>query len=131
MSPGPQGPELPADWPGLDGDTGGPHIDHTRVREILGTLRQELSTLRGQAPANMSATWSGPGTLPEVQGLSRVGTRETGSWGAAQYFGLNATQGSTSLSSTYQSLIERIDAMITAVEQAVTNYEEGQTRSRA
>lgn len=131
MSPEPQGVELPADWPGLDSDTGGPYIDHTRVREIIGTLREELSTLRGQAPAGMSATWSGPGTLPEVQGLSRVGVKETGAWGAAMFFGINATKGSTSLSTTYESLVDRIDAMITAVEKAVTNYEEGQTRSSA
>jgi hypothetical protein len=122
---------MPESWPGLDGGPADVYIDHTRVRQILKGLRDELGTLRGRAPASMSATWSGPGTAGEVQGLTNVGPAETGPWEAAKYFGLNAEQAHEVLSDKYQLLIDRIEAMVSAVEQAVVNYEKGHTSSSA
>lgn len=122
---------MPDDWPGLGEGSGDVYIDHTRVRQILKGLRDELGTLRGRAPANMSATWSGPGTAGEVQGLTNVGPAQTGPWEAAKCFGLNAEQAHKVLSGKYQLLIDRIDAMVSAVEQAVANYEKGHKSSSA
>ncbi|MGI5161056.1 hypothetical protein [Microbispora sp. CA-102843] len=122
---------LPESWPGLGGGPDELYIDHTRVRQVLKGLREELGTLRGRAPASMSATWSGPGTAGEVQGLTNVGPSETGPWETAKYFGLNAEQAHEVLGGKYQLLIDRIEAMVNAVEQAVVNYEKGHTSSSA
>ena len=122
---------LPESWPGLGGSAEEVYIDHARVRQILKGLRDELGTLRGRAPASMSATWSGPGTAGEVQGLTNVGPTEAGPWEAAKYFGLNAEQAHEVLGGKYQLLIDRIEAMVIAVEQAVVNYEKGHTSSSA
>lgn len=125
----------PEDWPGLDGSPdgapGGPYIEHTRVRQILKGLRDELGSLRGRAPASMSATWSGPGTVGEVSGLTNVGPEQTGPWETAKYFGLNAEQAYEVLTGKYQLLIDRVEAMVSAVEQAVANYEKGHKSSSA
>ncbi|GLX04204.1 hypothetical protein [Microbispora sp. NBRC 16548] len=126
---------LPEGWPGLDGSpdgaAGGPYIEHTRVLQVLKGLREELGSLRGRAPASMSATWSGPGTAGEVQGLTNVGPAEAGPWDAAKYFGLNAEQAHEVLSGKYQLLIDRVEALVTAVERAVANYEKGHKSSSA
>jgi hypothetical protein len=121
---------LPESWPGLDPGAD-ISIDHTRVRSILRGLRDDLGALKGQAPASGSATWSGPGTAPNVEGTARVGPAETGSWATASAFGSNVEQAYVVLSGTYLELIDRIDDMIAAVELAVTNYERAHAASRA
>lgn len=125
--------ELRKDWPGLDeaGRRAGPDVDHTQIRKIAQALRSELAALKGGAPASMSATWSGPGTLGEISGLGNVGPAETGTWETADYFGQNVAQGYTVLNGKYQAFAEQYEALVVAIEKAVENYEKGHDASSA
>ena len=124
--------ELAKDFPGLGGDSGqGPDIDHTGVREVISRLREELGTLRGSAPASMSATWSGPGTVAEVAGTTNVGPGETGKWEVARYFGANTAQAYEVFGTSYYELLDHVEKWAAAVEKAVSNYEKGHADSSA
>ncbi|MFF5212403.1 hypothetical protein [Streptosporangium sp. NPDC000396] len=127
--------ELAKNWPGLDGtDEGsgsGPELNHTRIRQIFQALRDDLQALQGKSPGSMSATWSGPGTLGEVSGLGNVGPSDTGKWQVADYYGQSVEQGYTVLSGKQQMLFDGCEALITALEKAVTNYEKGHDASSA
>jgi hypothetical protein len=125
--------ELTKNFPGLDGNGSddGPYVEHTRVREIIGQLGRDLESLRGSAPASMSATWSGPGTVGEVAGLGNVGPGETGQWEVAQSFGSNTEQAYTVFGGAYGSLIDHVEKWVAGVERAVANYEKSHRDSSA
>ncbi|AQZ66689.1 unnamed protein product [[Actinomadura] parvosata subsp. kistnae] len=117
--------ELPANFPGLGDDaaTGGPYVDHTELRRVVGRLRTKLDSLRGNAPASMSATYSGPGTIGEVAGMGNVGPQETGQWEVASSFGANTEQAYTVLDPSYGKLLDHVEQWVDAVEKAIANYE--------
>jgi hypothetical protein len=124
--------DLPKNFPGLGGDDGqGPDIDHAGVREVISRLRKELGTLRGSAPASMSATWSGPGTVAEVAGTGNIGSQETGKWEVARFFGGNTAQAYEVFGGSYYELLDHVEKWADAVEKAVNNYEKGHADSSA
>ncbi|MFC4115559.1 hypothetical protein [Nonomuraea zeae] len=124
--------ELARNFPGLGDDDGrGPYVDHEGVREVIRRLRRRLGALSGQAPASMSATWSGPGTVANVAGLGNVGPTSTGSWEVASNFGLNVENAYEVFGPSYSKLQEQADKWAEAVEQAIVNYEKGHKDSSA
>ncbi|GAB2916240.1 hypothetical protein ACFMQL_18880 [Nonomuraea fastidiosa] len=123
--------ELAKDFPGIEDDGRGPYVDHTEVRKVVSRLREQLGALRGNAPANMSATWSGPGTIGEVSGLGNVGPAETGSWEVASSFGYNTEQAYKVFGGSYGQLIDYVEKWADAVERAIANYEKGHADSSA
>ncbi|MFC5826689.1 hypothetical protein [Nonomuraea insulae] len=123
---------LPSDFPGLTGDDGGgPYIEHSRVKSIVSSLRENLGSLRGAAPSGMSATWSGAGTVNEVSYRGNVGPAETGKWEAATAFGDNLTQAHTVFNDSYGVLVDNVEKWVDAVEKAIVNYEKFQRDSSA
>jgi hypothetical protein len=124
--------ELPKSFPGLDGGDGsGPFVRHQAVKDAISGLRDDLTRLRGTAPPNMSATWSGAGTSNEVSWRGNVGRQEAGKWEAADAFGGNIQQAHTVFGPSYQQLLEYVEKWADAVEQAIVNYEKGQRDSSA
>ncbi|MFI9554101.1 hypothetical protein [Nonomuraea endophytica] len=122
--------ELTPNWPGLDGygDHDGPHIDHTRVKQILKVLREDLGALKGKAGA---LSGSGAGTPTDLKSTGNVGPAQTGTWEIANYFGQNTTQAYEVLSGKYLMLIDHVEKLITGIEKAVQNYEKGHQDSSA
>ncbi|MET8861475.1 hypothetical protein ABZW11_00830 [Nonomuraea sp. NPDC004580] len=123
--------ELAKDFPGLEDDGRGPYIDHSEVRAVVSRLREQLGSLYGNQPANMSATWSGPGTVGEVAGLGNVGPGETGPWEVASSFGYNTARAYEVFGDSYTKLIDYVEKWAEAVERAVANYEKGHADSSA
>ncbi|MEU4571953.1 hypothetical protein [Nonomuraea sp. NPDC023979] len=123
--------ELAPNFPGMEPDGRGPDIKHDEVRSVLSRLRRELETLRGNAPASMSATWSGPGTVGNVAGLSNVGSAETGPWEVASGFGVNTAKAYEVFSGSYSEFLDCIEEWALAVEKAIDNYERGHLDSSA
>ncbi|WP_043620950.1 hypothetical protein [Nonomuraea candida] len=120
----PPGLELPRDFPGLGDDDGrGPYVDHTELRRVVGRLRTALESLRGSAPASMSATWSGPGTVGEVSGLGNLAPEAAGKWEVASGFGYNISHAGEVFGGSYGQLLEYAEKWADAVEKAITNYE--------
>lgn len=115
--------QLPDDFPGLGGGGDDPYIDHTEVKAIISALRGSLGSLRGTPMPNMSATWTGPGTINEVSYLGNIGSQETGKWEAATAFGDNLTQAYTVFHGSYEQLLDHVDKWVDAVERAILNYE--------
>ncbi|WP_049570651.1 hypothetical protein [Nonomuraea sp. SBT364] len=123
--------ELAPNFPGLEADGRGPYVDHQGVRSALSRLRRQLETLRGSAPAGMSATWSGPGTIGQVAGLSNVGSSETGPWQVASGFGENTATAYTVFNGSYSDFLDCIEQWAAAIEKAIDNYERGHAASSA
>jgi hypothetical protein len=116
--------ELPTDFPGLGEDEGGgPFIDHHEVRNVIKALRTSLGALRGETVPNMSATWTGPGTVNQVSYEGNVGPEEAGQWEAASAFGNNIHFAYNAFDPSYALLIEHVEKWANAVEQAIANYE--------
>ncbi|MFI6391843.1 hypothetical protein [Nonomuraea sp. NPDC050540] len=122
--------ELTPNWPGLDGygDHDGPHIDHTRVKQILKVLREDLGSLKGKA-GELSA--GGSGTPADLKTASSIGPEQTGKWDVANYFGQNATQAHEVLTGKYLMLIDHVEKLVEGIEKAVQNYEKGHQDSSA
>ncbi|MGN9836761.1 hypothetical protein ACTMTI_01430 [Nonomuraea sp. H19] len=126
--------ELAKDFPGLGEDDGrGPYVDHAAVRDVISRLRKNLGGVyvQGTPQASMSATWSGPGTVGEVQGLGNVGPEATGKWEVASNFGANFEQAYKAFGESYSQLVDHIEKWADAVERAIVNYEKGQKDSSA
>ncbi|RVX47348.1 hypothetical protein EDD27_10278 [Nonomuraea polychroma] len=116
--------ELPSGFPGLgEDDGGGPFIDHQEVKSVISALRESLGALRGETMPNMSATWTGPGTVNEVSYLGNVGPQEAGQWEAASAFGNNIHFAYGAFDNSYALLIEHVEKWANAVEKAIANYE--------
>ncbi|WP_433437712.1 hypothetical protein [Nonomuraea sp. CA-141351] len=130
--PSDHGLKLAKDFPGLgEGDNRGPYVDHTAVREVLSQLRKDLGGVHGNPQPSMSATWSGPGTLGEVQGIGNVGPEATGTWEVASNFGGNFESAYKVFGESYSQLVDYIEEWASAVERAIANYEKGHTDSSA
>jgi hypothetical protein len=124
--------ELARNFPGLGDDDGrGPYVDHKGVRDVIGRLRENLGALSGNPLPNMSATYSGPGTVPNVAGLAMVGPESSGSWEVASAFGLNVENAYEVFVDSYVKLQEQAEKWADAVEQAIVNYEKGHQDSSA
>ncbi|SEG99439.1 hypothetical protein SAMN05444920_11342 [Nonomuraea solani] len=129
--PPPPGLELAKDFPGLGPGGGGPTVDHTAVRDAISRLRKNLDPVYGSPQPNMSATWSGPGTVAQTAGLGNVGPESTGKWEVANNFGGNVEQAYKAFIDSYSELVEYVEKWAGAVETAITNYEKGHKDSSA
>ncbi|MEV4353360.1 hypothetical protein ACWEPL_44545 [Nonomuraea sp. NPDC004186] len=127
----PPGLELAKDFPGLSGNGGGQYADHEGIRDVVSRLRKNLGSVHGNPQPSMSATWSGPGTIGEVQGLGNVGPEATGKWEVASNFGANFESAYKVFGESYSQLIDYVEKWAEAVERAVSNYEKGQRDSSA
>ncbi|MEV6031675.1 hypothetical protein AB0L65_11035 [Nonomuraea sp. NPDC052116] len=124
--------ELAKDFPGLSGnDNRGPYADHEAIRDALKNLRTALGSTHGDPHPSMSATWSGPGTISEVEGLGNVGPESTGTWEVASNFGANFETAYKVFGESYSQLADYVEKWAAAVEQAVSNYEKGHRDSSA
>jgi hypothetical protein len=94
-------------------------MDHARVRQILSTLRGALTELEEHPPVPMF----NPATIYNLSDQTNVGPPQTGQWVVGRCFGENTLLASRALSETYTQLHNQIQAMITAVERTVANYE--------
>ncbi|MEV0380010.1 hypothetical protein [Nonomuraea sp. NPDC050643] len=127
----PPGLTLAKDFPGLGAGGQGPYVDHVAVRDAVSRLRKNLGSVYGNPQPSMSATWSGPGTIGEVQGLGNVGPEATGKWEVASNFGANFEQAYKAFGDSYSQLLDYVEKWAEAVEQAIVNYEKGHKDSSA
>ncbi|MBE1590219.1 hypothetical protein ACFPOI_04225 [Nonomuraea angiospora] len=125
------GLELAKDFPGLGGNSGGQYADHEGIRDVVSRLRKNLGSVHGNPQPSMSATWSGPGTISEVEGLGNVGPESTGTWEVASNFGANFETAYKVFGESYSQLVDYVEKWADAVEQAVSNYEKGHRDSSA
>lgn len=90
----------------------GTRYDHTQIRDIARQMRREL------------ATYSGPGTLPDLTSRGRPPAAAFGTWDAAQALSRTVDHGNTQITRAYQELLDGFLSVANALEKIADNYRE-------
>ncbi|MFD0900662.1 hypothetical protein [Actinomadura sediminis] len=97
----------------------GTEYDHTRIRDVARQMRREL------------ASYSGPGTLPDLTSRGKVPAAAFGTWDTAQVMGKTVEQGNIQIVRAYQQFLDGFLSVANALEKVADNYRDADEKTLA